>query len=185
MSRQPTEHPSDDLPPIVVDSSVAIAYLLDEPGAGRIRATMATWARLDRELMVPSLFWLEVANTLGRTHGFQGEHVIESIDRLNAWSLVTVDADRTLLLLTIDHMERYRLTAYDAHFVALATTHRAEVATLDRAMARAVHRPIMFGDDAIRETTPMYEYEVTWPRYKEAARHLATLRADALAGRTG
>ena len=55
-----------DLPPIVVDSSVAIALVQDEPSASLIRPAVRDWAEFGRSLLVPSLFWLEVLNPLAR-----------------------------------------------------------------------------------------------------------------------
>jgi predicted nucleic acid-binding protein len=171
----------DELPPIVLDASVAIAYLRDDPGAERIRAAMAEWAYQEREILVPWLFWYELVNALGRRYGYRGDDLLAAIDQVEDLSPTTIDPDRTLLLLTIDHVERYGLTAYDAQYLAIATAYGGHVATLDRALAAAARDPITFdGDPRLHERPAPYEREVSWPRYKEAGAYLARLRADAL-----
>jgi predicted nucleic acid-binding protein len=176
-----TEHP-----PIILDSSVAIAWIRNEPPTDRIRAGIAEWAAVGRDILVPSLFWYEVVNPLARKHDYHGEDLLAAIDTVTELGLTTIDPDRGLLLLTIDHVERYGLTAYDAHYLALATAYGGQVATLDRAMAAAAFDPITFEDGhRLHETAAVYEHDVTWPRYKEASAYLAKLRAEALAARSG
>ena len=175
--------PGDELPPVVLDSSVAIAHVRDEPGAERIRAAIAEWANHEREILVPSLFWYELINPLARRYGYRGDDLLWAIDRIEDLVPTTVDPDRTMLLLTIDHVERYGLTAYDAHYLALATAYGAQVATLDRALAAAAHDLITFDSEPrLHERSAPYEREVTWPRYQEAAAYLAKLRAEAIRG---
>lgn len=181
MPRSVSEH---DLPPIVVDSSVAIAYVRDEPVAARIRSAIAHWANDDRDLIVPSLFWYEVINPLARQHGFRSEDLLAAIDQLSTLEITTIDPDRALLLLTVDHVDRFDLTAYDANYLALATAYGAELATLDRRLAAAAIRPITFEEGTrLHETPAIYEREVSWPRYPGAAAWVAKLRAEALGGR--
>jgi predicted nucleic acid-binding protein len=183
MSPRPS---GDELPPIVLDSSVAVAYVRDEPGADRIRAAIAEWAHQGRQVLVPSLFWYEVINPLARRHGYRGEDLLAAIDRIDDLSPTTIEPDRTMLLLTIDHVERYGLTAYDAHYLAIATAYGAQLATLDQALATAAYDPITFDEGhRLREHQVPYEYEVTWPRYQEAGAYLAKLRAEALVDRDG
>lgn len=174
-------HAGEELPPIVLDASVAVAYVRDEPGAERIRAAIAEWAYHEREILVPSLFWYELVNPLARRYGYRGDDLLAAVDQVEDLSPTTIDPDRTLLLLTIDHVERYGVTAYDAQYIAIATAYGGQVATLDRALAAAAHDPITFDDGGrLRERPAPYEREVTWPRYKEAGAYLARLRADAL-----
>ena len=172
----------DDLPPIVVDSSLAIALVRDEPSAALIRPTVRQWAEQSRSLLVPSLFWLEVLNPLARQHGARSEDLLRAVDELDELTLITVDPDRPLMLLTIDHIERYGLTAYDAHYLALATQLGADLATLDATLGRAAGvRWIDFGaGHGLHETSAVYEHDVTWPNYKGASAYLAKLRAEAL-----
>ena len=116
---------------VVVDSSVLLAMILRQPEAERVEADLARWARADRRIHVPDHFWLEVVNALTRRHGFTGAQVLEAIHDLDTIDLETVALDRALLLSTNDLVERYRLTAYDAGYLALARALGASFATFD------------------------------------------------------
>lgn len=170
------EHPV----PIVIDASVAIAYVRQEPETPTVRAAIADWTHAARPLLVPAMFWYEVVNPLARQHGYSGDSLIAVVEELEALEITTVEPDRTLLLFAIDHLERFGLTAYDAAYLALATIHGAALATLDgRLAAAAGDRGLFLGiGRRMHETPAVYEHDVTWPNYKGAARYLASLRTD-------
>ncbi len=169
--------------PIIVDASVAIAVLRDEPEAASIRAALRRWAVLGQALMVPSVFWIEVVNALARGLRQEGADVLHAVYELDELGIVTVEMDRAHLLSTIDHVERHGLTAYDASYLALAERLDGEVATLDRRLARAAgDRAISFDERRrLSERPAPYEHEVTWPNYKGASAYLAKLRVEARA----
>ncbi len=171
-----------DLRPIVVDSSVAIALLRDEDVASSIRQMIRFWAEINQTLVVPSLFWYELINPLARQYRYTSQQVLQAVDEIEELTLITVDPDRPLFLLTIDHIERYGLTAYDAHYLALSTQLGASIATLDQQLGEAVgSRWISFdGRHRLSEAREPYEHEVTWPNYRGASAYLAKLRAEAL-----
>lgn len=171
--------------PVVIDSSVALALILDEPEAAAVDRALRSWARAARALKVPSHFWLEVINRLGRDSLSSGERMLAAVHRLDTFGLETVEPDRPLLLRAIDRVERHRLTAYDAMYLALAERLDADLATFDRDLVSAAgSRAITFDEGhALHELPAAYEHDVTWPRYKEASAYLAKLRAEALAAR--
>ena len=171
--------------PIVIDSSVAIALILDEPEAPRVERALGSWTRDARSLVVPSQFWLEVVNRLGRDRGSSGQRMLEAIHRLDTLGIETVEPGRPLLLHVIDRIERHELTAYDAMSLVLAESLDADLATFDRALAAAAGpRAIAFDDGhGPHETPAVYEHDVTWPSYKGASAYLAKLRAEAIAER--
>jgi predicted nucleic acid-binding protein len=177
---------SESLPPVVIDASVGLALVRDEPTAARIRRAVEQWADQDRGLYVPSVFWLEILNPLARRYGYSSEDLLRAMDQLEDLSITTIDPDRPLLLFTIDHIERYGLTAFDAHYLGLTTQLGADLATLDSELAAAAgSRAITFAEGhSLHETPAVYEHDVTWPSYKGASAYLARLRAEALAERT-
>jgi predicted nucleic acid-binding protein len=179
---------------VVVDSSVLLAMILRQPEAERVEADIARWARSHRQAHVPAHFWLEVVNALTRRHGFTGAQVLEAIHVLDTLGLETVALDRTLLLSTNDLVERYRLTAYDAGYLALARALGATLATFDRelraaganildpAYADATERqPRLSEERAPYGEAAAAERPVTWPQWSGAGAYLGTLRRRALA----
>lgn len=171
-----------DLRPIIVDASVAIALVRDEHVASDIRQKVRFWAEIGQALLVPSLFWYEFVNPLARQYRYTSQELLRAVDEIEELTLITVEPDRPLFLLTIDHIERYGLTSFDAHYLALSTQLGASVATLDQRLGEAAgSRWIRFdGSHRLSEARAPYEHDVTWPKYKGASAYLAKLRAEAL-----
>ena len=122
---------------LVIDASVAVAWCLrDEEGSERADAVMA---RIDEErAIVPHLFWHEIANTLivaerrKRIRPLQADRFLKELGDLRLVTDVAQDHTATLAL-----ARRRNLSGYDAAYLETAKRRGAEVATLDRAMARA------------------------------------------------
>ena len=171
---------------VVIDASVALAIVLDEPAGFRAAQTLRGWVAGERPMLVPGLFWLEVVNTLRKAHTAPGQEVLAALHRLDAFGLQTLEPDRPLLLQVIDRVDRLRLSAYDAMYLVLAERLDAELATLDRELAAAAgSRAVTFDEShGLHEWPAVYEHDVTWPSYKGASAYLAKLRAEALAERS-
>ena len=184
--RSPGRREVSGQPPVVIDASVAIARLLDEPEAPEIMRALARWVAEGRRLIVPAHFWLEVLNRIRRVPETTGERMVAAIHRLNSFDLETAESTPPMLLQIIDRIERYGLTPYDAAYLVLAEDVGGQLATLDRDLAAAAgSRAITFGDDhRLHDAPAVYEHDVTWPNYKEASAYLAKLRMEALAGRS-
>lgn len=168
--------------PVVIDASIAICLVLGESEQDSVIRALHRWAADRRPRVVPPQFWLEVVNRLSREPGISGADILAAVHRLDTHGLETVEVDRTLVLRVIDLVERFRLTAYDALYLATAESLDAELATLDRVLAAAAgDRAIRIADDhRLHETPAVYERHVTWPSYAGASAFLAKLRADAL-----
>jgi predicted nucleic acid-binding protein len=184
---------------IVVDASVAIALVHDEPDSGAIRETLAAWIAANVELVLPGHFWLEVVNPLARRHGYDSRRLFEALRDLDELPFTTMETLRPQLVLAISLMDRHGLTAYDAVYVALAQTISARLASTDRVMLGAAgnlgldprlgpgpglgHRlaeePAPYG----RSAGPAGGRPVTWPTWPGAGSYLATLRRQAMSGR--
>lgn len=171
-------------PPVVIDASAALAWLLDEPEASEIEMVLVQWASSRRTLLVPAHFWLEVINRIRRVPGANGERMLATVHRLDSFGIQTVDSSRPMLIQVIDRVERHGLTPYDAMYLALAETVDGQLATLDSTLATvAGSRAITLGQGRrLHDATAPYEHEVTWPNYKHASAYLARLRAETAAG---
>lgn len=166
--------------PIVLDASVAISIARKEPEAASAVSSIAGWTRDGIAIVVPSHFWLEVANALTRRHRWAGDDVLQTIHDMDELSVETIDLDRASIVLTIDLSERHRLSAYDAAYLALAEFVDGSLLTFDAALRRAAGlRAIHLGPTRLSEARAPYEYPVTWPSYKGASAYLAKLRAEA------
>ena len=117
----------------VVDASVAVKLLVDEPDSDAARELMAS----GQELHTPRLMACEVANALWRKaragqieRADAGAALASMIDMPLHWNDdETVSADAVRLALALDH------PVYDCVYLALAHRISATVVTADRRFA--------------------------------------------------
>lgn len=166
--------------PVIVDASIAVAIVRKEPAGSASAAAISRSTRDGARIVVPSHFWLEVANALVGRRRWPGAKVLQAIHDLDRLRLETVELDRALVILAIDMSERHGLTAYDAAYLALAVVLDGSLMTLDARLGTAAgSRALTFGPTRLSEMPAVYEHEVTWPNYKGASAYLARLRAEA------
>ena len=170
------------MPPIVIDASVGLAIILTEPEGPSARAVLRDAVERKTPILVPSHFWLEVANPLLRRLDWSTSGVVRAIHDLDELEVETIELDRAVLLSAIDFAERHRLTSYDAMYLALADAVDGSLMTLDLALRAAAGVRAMPTEPQRRlsEAQAPYEHDVTWPKYKGASAYLAKLRQEAL-----
>lgn len=167
----------------ILDASVAISHVHPEAPSPAVRRWLTEWVATGGSFVVPRHFWLEIVNSLGIRHRYSGAAMLEAIHALRQLPIETIDLDEPAVVLVIDIVERHRLTAYDAQYVALSEQVVAPIVTVDRAIARAV------GTRAIDPLAPAHRLSetrapygeparVTWPDYSGAAAYLSSLRAQ-------
>jgi predicted nucleic acid-binding protein len=158
--------------PLVIDASVALAILRREPQAtgwlDRIRRQVASKGNV----LVPSLFWLEVVNVLLRRYRLKPSDVLEAIVELEATGVETIELDRPMLLLVLDMVARHGLTAYDAAYLAVAVATDGALMTADAQLAAAAGN---HSGRAIGETRAPFP-SATWIDWPGAASYLRELR---------
>lgn len=151
--------------PIVIDASLALAWVLDEPQPDWAHHLRAQAEGRLVDLRVPTAFWLEVDNILVRQPGTTHDQMLEGVLRLDALGLTDVELDRPMRLRSLELAFRHRLTTYDAVYLALAVDQGVQLATLDAQLARAASsHDLRYGDDhtvAVRERWPTYGADQT------------------------
>ncbi len=131
--------------PVVVDTSVAIKWLVTEEHTDNAQALLDDYQRRNDPILVPSLFSYEAANVL---YGFVGtgilsmdecKQAIHDLSRL----VQPFHPDPRLVIraVAIAHMLRTEKT-YDAHFLALAERTRSTYWTADGRFCRAVRKRV-------------------------------------------
>ena len=118
---------------IVLDTSVAVAWYLDEPGYQAARKWQNECLNGHVDVLVPALHYLEFANVL-RTYVRRRELTAaqaEAICELHLDApLAVVEPERgTLLRTALD----YETTTYDAAYIQLALASDAVLVTAERA----------------------------------------------------
>jgi predicted nucleic acid-binding protein len=120
---------------IVVDASVAVSLLRAEPN---LVARWQSWIETGALVLVPAHFGLEVANALLRgTTIRSAAQAIALVRDLFAVGLEVADRGLRGLDGALRLAEQHGLTVYDAAYLDLAIDVDAELATLDRDLARA------------------------------------------------
>lgn len=166
---------------LVLDASAAIAIVHAEPARNAV--VMALRDPRMGDVVVPGHFWLEIANVLVRRFGYTSRQVTEAVQILDAFALRTVDIDRPLWLLAVEHMRRSGLASYDAAYLALADVMNGSLLTLDRALATAAgDRAVRFGPPhRLAESPAPYKTREPSAVWAEFGGYLAELRRQVAA----
>lgn len=162
--------------PLVVDASAALAIVLAEDEADWIRETVEARFGNGASVLVPELFWLEMASSLAGRHRQPMDVILESLATLDRLGLATVLTRRPGLLKTIVMTSERRLSAYDATYLALAEAAGADLLTLDRALADAAgDRAIRQAGGEVRELRGGYRLQ-PWITWDEVSDYLDAVR---------
>jgi len=165
---------------LVLDSSAALAVLLAEPAADRVRDALVRAA--GDPIRVLDLFWLEVVDVLVRRHRWDADAIVDAVRELDELGLETVPLDRPLLLAALDIAATLGLTAYDAAHLALAEAADALLLTLDEDLVRAAGTRAAIGAPRnTQEDGVPHGPEPIVPDWARHGRYLAELRRAASA----
>ena len=111
---------------VVVDTSVVIKWFFDETGSSRARSLLKS-----EELGAPDLLYYEFANYLCMKDFVTGDEARRFIDQLYALPLQVFLLPQKGLRRAVELAKRFRLTSYDASFVALAEALESDFVTSD------------------------------------------------------
>ena len=126
----------------VLDASVALLWLIpDSQPAGLPYARGVLEQLKEGQALVPSLFFLEVANVISKLEGkgriteAETQRYLALLGRLN----IAVDPATAKRALgdTLNLARRHRLSAYDATYLELALREGLPLTTLDTDLAEA------------------------------------------------
>ncbi|MGC2200334.1 MAG: type II toxin-antitoxin system VapC family toxin [Stellaceae bacterium] len=126
----------------VIDASVALAWCFAEESTAATRALLDRF--VDERAEVPSLWYLEVANTLvvGERRGrITPARTVEFIALIGGLPIAVDEQTAGLALSTVLDLARSQdLSAYDASYLELAMRRGVPLATKDDALANAARR---------------------------------------------
>ena len=129
--------------PVVLDASVAAKWFLPAPGeplASEALRLLRTYAAGDIALIVPDLFWAELANLLwkairqGRCTKANAEAALKSLRELNLPTASSVDLVELAFAIAV----AFDRTVYDSLYVALAVQSQGQFVTADERLANAL-----------------------------------------------
>jgi predicted nucleic acid-binding protein len=124
---------------IVVDSSVALQWLLDEPDGGASQSVLT----LSDELIAPDVLLVEVGNVLGkkvRAHEISAEQAIDGLAFVAA-RVPRLEGVRSVIARALELSIELSHPLYDCMFLATALEHSCRLVTRDdKFAARASSR---------------------------------------------
>ncbi|MGO9268535.1 MAG: type II toxin-antitoxin system VapC family toxin [Candidatus Binataceae bacterium] len=130
---------------VVVDASLAIKWVLEEPHSAEAGALLNGWAEAGNTLLAPALFLYEVANVLTKRIERKQLTLAQAKERLRFFLesgplLRQIPDVHTRALELADH---FRLpTSYDAHYLALAELQSCDFWTADERLFNSVKREL-------------------------------------------
>ncbi len=124
-------------PAFVIDASVAVAGAFDEPWSSAARDLFAQAERDELSLIVPDLFWYEVAHALRHGLAADGERLSRTIRWMGAAPVATISLDPADLAGVVAMAVDEGLTVYDAAYLFLARQVGCSLITQDRKLLTA------------------------------------------------
>lgn len=134
---------------VVVDTSLAIKWILEEADSEMAEALLLEWSQKGIILYAPPLLAYEITNVLFK-HVRKSEISIERAKGAFAEVLllgIELDfpQDHALSLRALELAQKYALPAtYDAHYLALAERENCELWTADSRMWRTVQGKLLW-----------------------------------------
>jgi len=168
--------------PLVIDASAALAYLLGEPDAQRVKRELGA-----RDVvLVPWIFWTEIINVLARRRRWPGSQVLAAVYDLERFGIRTEPPSRQTMLAVIDAVDTHGLSAHDAQYIVLAELADADLLTGDAFLAGvAGARAIRIGtrhriaEQAVSYPRRTPSAEAGWRHWPGAVEYMAELRREA------
>ena len=120
---------------IVLDASITVSWLLDEPSASDLESVLRT-----ERIIVPSHWTVEVGHAILkalRRNTIRQEQLIGIASDLDGLSIsIQPPIDVAAIAPLLNFAWEHGLTMYDAAYVQLARNRTAKLATLDKAMGQ-------------------------------------------------
>jgi len=120
--------------PVVIDASEAVEII---EGGQDVGDRLSRWAASRRLILVPALFWTELANALLWGRGMPPDAVRTRMSVMRTAGIETLTPSPTRIDAAVWLAARHRLSVYDASYLQGAVEIDASLATRDVALARA------------------------------------------------
>jgi predicted nucleic acid-binding protein len=140
--------------PVVVDASLAAAWVLEERWSSAADRHAARWTEEGRTLIAPFLIVQEITNALYkrvRRGELRLNDALEALDIIGAFGIELREGPGLAPLALALAQELDRPAAYDCYYLALADTNECDLWTADRPFylaARRSGKPARWIEDA-------------------------------------
>jgi predicted nucleic acid-binding protein len=116
---------------LVIDASVAVKWFSTQGESGVPQAVqiLESIDQNDSEVMVPDLFFYEVANALAYKKILSLKDLQTAISDMFSLGMKVIPVDSILLSQSMDIARRYSITVYDAFYTTIAAANRCPLVT--------------------------------------------------------
>lgn len=127
---------------VVLDASVVLKWFLlqGEKGIEKARGYQKDHLEEKLEIVVPELVFYEVGNVLITKPGAEKEDVEEALEILHRLNLKVFQINQSSERIALGLCQKYKISFYDAAYVALAKLLRALMITADQKLYQKLRR---------------------------------------------
>ena len=128
------------MPPLVIDSSVAIKWFLPEPYSTEARRILGGYQTNSLTFLAPDLINAEFGNIIWKKHQYQGLATVDAETIISQFRKLSFELTSTAILLE----DAYRLavahqrTVYDCLYIALSIREGCQMVTADDRLVNSV-----------------------------------------------
>ncbi len=132
-------------PVVIADASVIIKFFINEKYSTDARRLRDAFVSDQIELVEPSLFAYEVINGIrySRAKRFTPTEMKEVVDAIEEYAFPTLAMSESLASMAVDLTFKYKISLYDAVYVALANVMGATLYTADDKLISSVDSPFV------------------------------------------
>ena len=125
---------------LVLDASIALKwFFIEEKGADRAWKILERTKRGELKIVVPQIFFFEIANVVKTKARSTSGDVREVIKAIFSLEITSPKTDANLLLKANFYAQKYNLTIYDASYLALAKILGIDLITADEKLRKKVN----------------------------------------------
>ena len=119
----------------VIDASIAVKLFAEEENSDKAHILMEKFINGQINIIAPELIFLETLNAL-RYKKFDKINLDSSNKEMFDFQFEIININKDILDKSIDLVQNYNLTIYDAVYAALAEIHNAQLITADNKLLK-------------------------------------------------
>ena len=127
----------------VIDSSVFVKLVIEEEYSENAHAIRDAYISKDIDIIVPSLFQYEVLNAVRYSGSFSESEMEDLYESIDNYNFGVFNASKEFAKNMTKYSLRYKITIYDAAYVALAAMTNSKLYTADQKLIDATNLPFI------------------------------------------
>ena len=123
---------------VVLDTSVIVKWFIEEKGSERALLWLEKYIKKEEIILVPSLFFYEIANVLRYNKRLPTNEILNLIEELFHLNLKIEEVTPELIMRGVVLARERNISIYDAIFVVLAKIYQLSFYTADEKLYKKV-----------------------------------------------